>query len=141
MALAQSRLVRLRRHAELCARYPDLAIAAGGMHVQDFINGVAFGRGVEQVLLDIAMNDPVYLYIMERRHRFYLAYIERILDAAEGANRLGALRRRFRQPAGPADLAGRLRSRYSPRRRRNCLTWFTPTAPRCRTIAADRAGL
>ena len=29
--------------------------------VQDFINGVAFGRGVEQVLLDIAAEDPVYL--------------------------------------------------------------------------------
>lgn len=68
----------------LCAKYPDLAIATGGTHVQDFINGVAFGRGVEQVLLDIASDDPVYLYIVERRHRFYLSYIERILDAAHG---------------------------------------------------------
>ena len=68
----------------LCARHPDLAIAAGGTHVQDFINGVAFGRGVEHVLLDIASEDPVYLYIVEQRHRFYLAYIERILEAAKG---------------------------------------------------------
>ena len=68
----------------LCAKYPDMAIAAGASHVQDFINGVAFGRGVEQVLLDIALEDPVYLYIVERRHRFYLAYIERILKAADG---------------------------------------------------------
>ncbi len=68
----------------LCARYPDLAIAAGGTYVQDFINGVAFGRGVEQVFFDIAMEDPVYLYIVERRHRFYMAYIERILKAAAG---------------------------------------------------------
>ena len=93
----------------LCAKYPDLAIAAGGTHVQDFINGVAFGRGVEQVLLDIALEDPVYLYIVERRHRFYLAYIERILDGRRRADRPGALRRRFRQPAGPVDLAGQLR--------------------------------
>ncbi|MCD4726720.1 MAG: hypothetical protein K8R46_03600 [Pirellulales bacterium] len=68
----------------LCAKYPDMAIAAGGLHVQDFINGVAFGRGVEQVLLDIALEDTVYLYIVEKRHRFYLAHIERILDAAGG---------------------------------------------------------
>jgi len=68
----------------LCARYPDLAIVGGGMHVQDFINGVATGRGVEQVLLDIATEDPVYLYIVERRHRFYMAYIERTLAAAAG---------------------------------------------------------
>jgi uroporphyrinogen decarboxylase len=68
----------------LCARHPDLALAAGGTFVQDFINGVAFGRGVEQVLLDIAWEDPVFLYIIERRHRFYLEYIERILRAAAG---------------------------------------------------------
>jgi uroporphyrinogen decarboxylase len=70
--------------AALCEKYPNAAIATGGSHVQDFINGVAFGRGVEQVLLDIASDEPVYLYIVERRHRFYLAYIERILDAAKG---------------------------------------------------------
>jgi uroporphyrinogen decarboxylase len=68
----------------LCARYPDLAIATGGTYVQDFINGVAFGRGVEQVFLDIASADPVYLYVVQRRHRFYQAYIERILTAAGG---------------------------------------------------------
>ncbi len=65
-------------------KYPDVAIAVGGSHVQDFINGVAFGRGVEQVLLDVASDDPVYLYIVEQRHRFYMAYIERILDAVRG---------------------------------------------------------
>jgi uroporphyrinogen decarboxylase len=68
----------------LCAKHGDAAIAAGGTHVQDFINGVAFGRGVEQVLLDIALEDPVYLRIVEKRHAFYLAYVERILDAARG---------------------------------------------------------
>jgi uroporphyrinogen decarboxylase len=45
---------------------------------------VAFGRGIEQVFLDIASNDPVYLSIVERRHRFYMAYIERTLAAAGG---------------------------------------------------------
>jgi uroporphyrinogen decarboxylase len=68
----------------LCAKYPEMAIATGGTHVQDFINGVAFGRGVEQVLLDIASDSPVYLYIVELRHHFYRAYIERILEAANG---------------------------------------------------------
>ncbi len=68
----------------ICARYPDKAIAAGSFGVQDFINSVAFGRGVERVLMDIALEDPVYLAIVERRHEFYLAYIERILAAARG---------------------------------------------------------
>jgi uroporphyrinogen decarboxylase len=62
----------------LCKEYPEMAIAAGDFGVQDFINGVAFGRGVEQGLIDIVTEDPVYLYIVEQRHRFYLRYIERI---------------------------------------------------------------
>jgi uroporphyrinogen decarboxylase len=69
---------------ELCKQYPDMAIAAGDFGVQDFINGVAFGRGVEQVLLDIAIEDPVYLFIVRQRHQFYLRHIERTLDAAVG---------------------------------------------------------
>jgi uroporphyrinogen decarboxylase len=68
----------------LCARHQEMAIITGGTYVQDFINGVAFGRGVEQVLFDIAAEEPVYLYIVQRRHRFYLAYIERTLVAAKG---------------------------------------------------------
>ena len=61
-----------------------MATRRGQFRVQDFINGVAFGRGVEQVLMDIAEENPVYLFIVERRHRFYMAYIERILEAARG---------------------------------------------------------
>jgi uroporphyrinogen decarboxylase len=68
----------------LCEKYPDLAIAVGGTNVQDFINGVAFGRGVEQVLLDIAAEEPVYLAIVEKRHQFYMQYIERILQIGKG---------------------------------------------------------
>lgn len=68
----------------LCEQYPDFCIATGSFSVQDFINGVAFGRGVEQVLIDIAMEDPVYLYIVEKRHRFYMEMIERTLEAAKG---------------------------------------------------------
>jgi uroporphyrinogen decarboxylase len=68
-----------------CAEHPDKAIFTGQFSIQDFINGVAFGRGVEQTLIDIALEDPVYLYIVEKRHRFYMEYMERILQAANGA--------------------------------------------------------
>ncbi len=68
----------------MCERYPDMAVTVGGFYVQDYINGTAFGRGVEQVLLDIALEDPVFLYIVEKRHGFYLEYIERALKAANG---------------------------------------------------------
>lgn len=68
----------------LCNKHPNHAVATGRFGIQDFINGVAFGRGVEQVLLDIAVEDPVYLYIVEQRHHFYMEHIERILKAAKG---------------------------------------------------------
>ena len=93
----------------LCAQHPDLAIAAGGTHVQDFINGVAFGRGVEQVLLDIAAEDPG-VPVHRRAAAPLLPGLHRADPGGRGgADRPGALRRRFRQPAGPADLAGQLR--------------------------------
>ncbi len=69
---------------QLCDRYPDRAIMTGTFSVQDFINGIAFGRGVEQTLVDIAGEDPVYLYIVEKRHAFYMELISRTLEAAEG---------------------------------------------------------
>jgi uroporphyrinogen decarboxylase len=68
----------------ICDRYPGKALLTGSFAVQDFINGAAFGRGVEQTLVDIALEDPVFLYILERRHRFYLEFIERTLKAARG---------------------------------------------------------
>lgn len=68
----------------LCDTHPGLAIATGGFYVQDFINRVAMGRGVEQVLFDIAEQNPVYLRLVEIRHRFYLRQIERTLEAAGG---------------------------------------------------------
>jgi uroporphyrinogen decarboxylase len=68
----------------LCARFPEAALATGGFWLQDFINRTAMGRGVEQTLVDVATEDPVFLYIVEKRHRFYLRYVERVLDAARG---------------------------------------------------------
>jgi len=68
----------------ICARYPDLALVSGDFHVQDFINGISYGRGVERTLMDIATEDPVFLHLVEKRQGFYLRYIERILDAAGG---------------------------------------------------------
>ncbi len=70
--------------SRLCDRYPGKAVFTGSFSVQDFINSIAYGRGVEQVLIDIALEDPVYLCIVEKRHRFYMEHMERILQAAGG---------------------------------------------------------
>ena len=68
----------------ICTQYPDMAIGVGDFGTQDFINGIAFGRGVEQVLIDIAMEDPVYMRIVEIRHKFFMEQIERCLVAGKG---------------------------------------------------------
>ena len=68
----------------LCKQHGDFAVGTGGFYVQDFINRVAMGRGVEQTLIDIAEEDPVYLRMVQIRQRFYMRLIERILQQARG---------------------------------------------------------
>ncbi len=70
--------------AQLCDEFCGKSIAIGRYGIQDFINGVAFGRGVEQVLMDIALEEPVYLYIVEKRHSFFMEHIEKALKAGKG---------------------------------------------------------
>jgi len=50
-----------------CHRYRDYAIVFGAPNNMDLINGTAYGRGVEQVLYDIALEDAVGLACMEKR--------------------------------------------------------------------------
>jgi uroporphyrinogen decarboxylase len=80
---------RLEWHdfSEVEARCRDLkgyAVGIGGPGWPDMINGVAFGRGVENVILGIATEDPVTLALMRRRASFQLALAERTLEAGRG---------------------------------------------------------
>lgn len=101
----------------MCEQYPDHAIATGGFSVQDFINAVSFCRGVEQVLVDIALEDPVYLYIMERRHRFFLEHIERILEAANGRIDMVLCGDDFGSQRGPLISPEQFRKLFAPRKK------------------------
>jgi uroporphyrinogen decarboxylase len=101
----------------LCGKHGDLAIGAGGFHVQDFINGVAFGRGVEQVLYDIASEDPVYLFIVEKRHRFYMRHIERVLKAAGGRIDFVLLGDDFGTQRGPLISGAVFDKLFAPKKR------------------------
>ena len=67
-----------------CERFSDYGVVGGWCGDMDFINGVARTRGVEQVLLDIATEDPVYLEIIERRAGFFFDYFTAMLEAAGG---------------------------------------------------------
>jgi len=66
------------------AIHDQFAICFGTAGDLDFINSIARARGVEQVLVDLATEDPVYLEIMEARFEFYYQMHEQALQAAEG---------------------------------------------------------
>jgi len=48
------------------------------------MNGIARCRGVEQVLFDVATEDPVYQRLVAERFRYFYETAERALQAADG---------------------------------------------------------
>ncbi|UCD30192.1 MAG: hypothetical protein JSV03_06915 [Planctomycetota bacterium] len=66
------------------AIHDQYAVCFGTAGDMDFINSIARARGCEQVLLDLATEDPVYLEIMDARFEFYYQMHERALQAADG---------------------------------------------------------
>jgi len=73
---------RIRERAERLRG--EFAVCFGTAGDMDFINSIARARGVEQVLVDLATESPVYLELMEARFRFYYEMHERALEAAGG---------------------------------------------------------
>ena len=70
--------------AAACEASKDYAVIAMASNSPDFINGIARCRGVEQVLMDIATEDPVYLALVEQRFEFYFEVYKRTLEAGGG---------------------------------------------------------
>lgn len=62
----------------------EYAIVAGTPGDMDFINGISRARNMEEVLMDLLTDDPVYLEIMAARFEFYYQMQERILRAGGG---------------------------------------------------------
>jgi uroporphyrinogen decarboxylase len=84
-----------------CDRYTDCAVVTGYMaatyadmsgglysvptpSAPDFINGIAKCRGYEQVLVDIALEDPVFRYLVDQRSDFCLEVYRKVLAAGSG---------------------------------------------------------
>ncbi len=73
----------IRRQAE-ALREQGFAVCCGTAGDMDFINGIARARGMEQVLMDLIDDDPVYLEIMRARFEFFYEVQRRTLEAAGG---------------------------------------------------------
>jgi uroporphyrinogen decarboxylase len=65
-------------------RQAGFAVCCGTAGDMDFINGIARARGMEQVLMDLIDDNPVYLEIMQARFEFFCEVQRRILEAAGG---------------------------------------------------------
>ena len=70
--------------AQCEALRPQFAVCAGSPGDLDFINGISRARGMEQVMMDLATDNEVYLAIMAARFEFYYQMHERMLQAADG---------------------------------------------------------
>jgi len=73
----------IKRQAE-ALREQGFAVCCGTAGDMDFINSIARARGMEQVLMDLIDDSPVYLEIMQARFEFYYEMHQRLLEAAEG---------------------------------------------------------
>lgn len=65
-------------------KYKDYAVCLGNAGIPDIINGVGRGRGMEQVLVDIAMRDEIGIAIIDARVNFYYEWCKRCLEAGQG---------------------------------------------------------
>jgi uroporphyrinogen decarboxylase len=72
------------RMQEDCHKCSDYAIVFGSPGNMDLINGTAYGRGVEKVIYDIALEDAVGLACMKKRFQCCYEISERALKAANG---------------------------------------------------------
>lgn len=67
-----------------CRRHQQYALYAGGAGLVDIINATGRLRGMEQVLVDLATDDPAGLLLINRRLAIELEVTRRTLEACKG---------------------------------------------------------
>ena len=70
---------------EQCEKYSEYVVMTGGAGHMDFMNGIGFIRGIEQVYLDVGLESEVFLELVERRYEYFYEIIRRTLEAGKGA--------------------------------------------------------
>ena len=114
----------IRRQAERL-RGQGFAVCCGTAGDMDFINSIARARGMEQVLMDLIDDSPVYQEIMEARFKFYYEMHERMLQAAGGLIDFTHVGEDLGNQRGPDDRTADLRAALRPQVRASTSTWST----------------
>jgi uroporphyrinogen decarboxylase len=71
--------------ADFCKVNADKVKLIGSPGGLDFMNGIGFMRGQEQVYVDVGLEDEAYLCACKKRFEFTYEWYERMLKAANGA--------------------------------------------------------
>lgn len=69
---------------EACQRYGEYAVYIGGQALACVINTAGFLRGMEQVFVDLALDEPAGLLLIDRFMKIQLEVARRTLEAAKG---------------------------------------------------------
>jgi len=67
-----------------CEKNEGYGLVGGGAGVGDIINGTGMLRTMAQVLMDLAMDDPVGLRLIDRKCDIWVRLMERMLEAGRG---------------------------------------------------------
>jgi len=70
--------------ADACAAQREYAVHVGGAGLACIINTAGFLRGMEQVFVDLALDEPAGLLLIDRMLEAQLAHTRRTLEAADG---------------------------------------------------------
>ena len=70
--------------AEACEKLKDYCICCGHAGIPDILNGVSRGRGMERVMMDIALRDEVGMAIIRKRCDIWYELLRRTLAASQG---------------------------------------------------------
>lgn len=70
--------------ARQCEQYKDFCLMAGGAGTGDIINSNSMLRTMEQILVDLATDEPAGLRLIDRRTEIMLENTRRTLEAASG---------------------------------------------------------
>lgn len=104
--------------AEQCRKYADYCVCAGGAGTGDIINSNGMLRTMEQVLIDMACDDPAGLRLIDRRMEIMLETTRRTLEAGNGKIDLLWLGEDLGTQRGPTISLAMFRKHIRPRMQR-----------------------
>jgi uroporphyrinogen decarboxylase len=99
-------------------REQGFAICVGTAGDMDFINGISRARGMEQVMMDLATDNEVYLTIMQARADFHCGIHERALQAAGGLVDITHCGEDLGQQLGPMISMATFEKHFAPKYKR-----------------------